>query len=63
MRTDVTEFPGSLGGPWNRYVHEPDERGVGTVRYPRRVAKDSLAAKSLAKVIAQARAYKPATDV
>ena len=49
MRTDIIEFPGSLGGPWNRYVHEPDERGVGTVRYPRRVARDSLAAKTLAK--------------
>jgi len=35
--TEVLEFPGSLDGPWARYVHEPDERGIGTVRYPRTV--------------------------
>ena len=36
-REEVLEFPGSVDGPWARYVHDPDDRGVGTVRYPRRV--------------------------
>jgi hypothetical protein len=33
----VLEFPGSIVGPWARYVHDPDQGGVGTVRYPRLV--------------------------
>ena len=35
------EFPGSIDGPWSLYVHEPDATGIGTVRYPRLVAKDA----------------------
>ena len=42
-------FPGSAQGPWARYVTEADERGVGTVRYPRTVARDEAAAAQLAK--------------
>ncbi|MGV3722093.1 MAG: hypothetical protein ACO1SX_14375 [Actinomycetota bacterium] len=45
----MLEFPGSADGPWARYVHEPDSRGIGTVRYPRRVAKDAECAAKLAK--------------
>jgi hypothetical protein len=37
--TETLTFPGSVGGPWRRYVTEPDARGVGTVRYPRTVPK------------------------
>ena len=48
-RREVLEFPGSTGGPWARYVHEADERGVGTVRYPRLVPKDEPSAAQLAK--------------
>jgi hypothetical protein len=46
-REEVLEFPGSLKGPWARYVHEPDSRGIGTVRYPRIVPKDEEHAKNL----------------
>ena len=42
-REEVLEFPGSVDGPWTRYVHDADDRGIGTVRYPRRVAKDAYA--------------------
>ncbi len=45
---EVLEFPGSVDGPWARYVHEPDGRGIGTVRYPRRVP-DPPFAKALKK--------------
>jgi type II restriction/modification system DNA methylase subunit YeeA len=48
-REEVLEFPGSIDGPWARYVHNPDARGIGTVRYPRLVPKDEAAAKQLAK--------------
>ena len=41
------EFPGSVDGPWARYVHEPDKRGIGTVRYPRVVARDEECAGAL----------------
>jgi hypothetical protein len=38
-KTDVLEFPGSVDGPWARYVHEPDGGGIGTVRWPRLVPR------------------------
>jgi hypothetical protein len=38
-REEILEFPGSVEGPWARFVVEPDAEGVGTVRYPRRVLK------------------------
>ncbi|MFL6290609.1 MAG: class I SAM-dependent DNA methyltransferase [Thermoanaerobaculia bacterium] len=46
-REEVLEFPGSAGGPWARYVHDPDERGIGTVRFPRLVPRDDDAAEQL----------------
>lgn len=48
-REEVLEFPGSVDGPWRRYVHDPDDRGIGTVRYPRRVPRGHDAARMLAK--------------
>jgi len=41
VREEVLEFPGSIDGPWARYVHDPDNRGIGTVRYARLVPKDA----------------------
>ena len=46
-KTEVLEFPGSVDGPWARYVHDPDARGIGTVRWPRTVPKDRDCAESL----------------
>src|SRR5947209_1364377 len=40
--------PGSVTGPWSRYGHDPDARGIGTMRYPRLVPKDEECPKSLA---------------
>ena len=34
-REEVLEFPGSVDGPWARYVRDADANGIGTVRYPR----------------------------
>lgn len=48
-REETLTFPGSLDGPWGRYVRDADSRGIGTVYYRRRVAKDEKAAKELAK--------------
>ena len=42
VREEILEFPGSVDGPWGRYVVEPDARGVGTVRYPRLVPRDAF---------------------
>jgi hypothetical protein len=47
--TRVLEFPGSIDGPWSRFVPNPDPRGIGTVRYPRIEARDEECAKKLAK--------------
>jgi hypothetical protein len=47
--TRVLEFPGSIGGPWSRFVANPDARGIGTVCYPRIEARDEECAKKLAK--------------
>ena len=46
-REEVLEFPGSVNGPWARYVQGPDGRGIGTVRYPRLVARDGECAQKL----------------
>jgi len=48
-KEEVLEFPGSVDGPWKRFVVEPDARGIGTVRWPRVVPKDSESSKKLAK--------------
>ncbi len=45
---EVLEFPGSINSPWKRYVQNPDQHGVGTVRYPRLVPKNEECAKKLA---------------
>ncbi|MCA1633418.1 MAG: hypothetical protein LC802_06785 [Acidobacteria bacterium] len=49
VREEVLEFPGTLRGPWARYISETDERGAGTVRYPRLVARDEAVALQLSK--------------
>jgi type II restriction/modification system DNA methylase subunit YeeA len=48
-REEILEFPGSVDGPWSRYVQDADEHGIGTVRYPRIVPKDAILAKNLVK--------------
>lgn len=42
-------FPGSVDGPWTRYVKDADARGIGTVHYPRLVPVDAAAARELKK--------------
>ena len=51
VREEVLEFPGSLDGPWRRYIAGPSSPGatIGAVRYPRLIAKDESCAKQLAK--------------
>jgi hypothetical protein len=51
-REEIMEFPGTLGGPWDRYIDPATvtDRGgfkVGTVRYPRLVARDAACAARL----------------
>ena len=51
-RTEVMEFPGTVGGPWDRYIDPAtveDRRDfkVGTVRYPRIVPRDAECASRL----------------
>jgi hypothetical protein len=41
------EFPGSADGPWSRYVVNPDQNGIGTVRYPRLEPRDAECAAQL----------------
>ena len=48
-KQEILEFPGSLAGPWARYVHDTDARGIGMVRYPRLVARDDKVAVELKK--------------
>jgi hypothetical protein len=45
----VLRFPGALDGPWSRYVHNPNARGIGTVRYPRLEPRDAECAVKLKK--------------
>ena len=46
-RDDVLMFPGSIDGPWARFVRDPNSEGVGTVHYARRVPTDDKAAAVL----------------
>ncbi len=51
-RPEVLEFPGTVGGPWHRYIDPATvtDRGVfkvGSVRYPRLVARDADCAARL----------------
>ncbi|MBN1425734.1 class I SAM-dependent DNA methyltransferase [Candidatus Fermentibacteria bacterium] len=51
-RTEILEFPGTVGGPWDRYIDPAtvEERGtfkIGTVRYPRLVPRDADCAARL----------------
>lgn len=48
-KEEILEFPGSIDGPWARYVHDANEQGIGTVRYPRVVPKGDKEAEQLAK--------------
>jgi hypothetical protein len=45
----VLEFPGSVNGPWARYVVAPNADGIGTVRYPRLEPRDADCAAKLKK--------------
>ncbi|MEI6787364.1 MAG: DNA methyltransferase [bacterium] len=52
MRTETLEFPGTVGGPWNRYIDPVTvtNRGtfkIGTARYPRLVPRDADCAARL----------------
>ena len=49
ITTHVLEFPGSIDGPWSRFVVDPDARGIGTIRYPRIGPRDGDSAKKLTK--------------
>jgi hypothetical protein len=51
-RTETLEFPGTVGGPWDRFIDPATvtDRGafkVGTVRYPRLVPRDADCATRL----------------
>ena len=51
-RTEVMAFPGTVGGPWDRYIDPTtieDRRDfkIGTVRYPRLVPRDAECATRL----------------
>jgi hypothetical protein len=45
----ILEFPGSIAGPWARYVVNPDKNGIGTVRYSRLEPRDADCAAMLKK--------------
>ena len=49
MKEEILEFPGSVNGPWARYVVNPNDKGIGTVRHCRLVPKDEPRAKLLSK--------------
>jgi type II restriction/modification system DNA methylase subunit YeeA len=49
-KTVILEFPGSVGGPWSRFIDAKTvnaQTGIGTVRYPRLEPRDAKAAVEL----------------
>jgi hypothetical protein len=47
FKEEILEFPGSTDGPWSAHVHDPNARGIGTVRWTRLVPKDAESAGEL----------------
>lgn len=41
LHQEFLEFPAAVDGPWGNSVKKPNQRGIGTVRYPRLVPRDS----------------------
>ena len=48
-REEVLQCSGSADGPRTRYVHDPDSRGIGTIRYRRLVPNSDDSARELAQ--------------
>jgi len=48
-KEEILEFPGAVDGPWKRYVQDPDERGIGTARYAKKIPRDIESARKLKK--------------
>ncbi len=48
MREEILSFPGAFDGPWSRYVIGPGPQGVGTVHFPRLIARDPDCGQKLA---------------
>ena len=52
-QTRVLEFPGTIGGPWDRYIEQSriqnPESKIGLVRYPRLEPRDAECAANLKK--------------
>ncbi len=49
-KTVTLEFPGSVGGPWSRFINPKTvnaQTGIGTVRYPRLAPRDAKCAAEL----------------
>lgn len=45
----ILEFPGTVDGPWSRYVQDADASGIGTVWYPVTEPRDEKCATKLEK--------------
>jgi type II restriction/modification system DNA methylase subunit YeeA len=43
----ILKFPGSINGPWARYIAKEDKNGIGSVRYPRLEPRDAECAAQL----------------
>ena len=57
----ILEFPGSVDGPWSRYVHKPNKDGIGKVIYPRLEPRDAdCAAKLKARTLTKLYNERPA---
>ncbi len=42
VQTQILDFPGSIDGPWKRFVVNVDSHGIGTVKYPRLVPRPGM---------------------
>ena len=49
VREEMLEFPGSVDGPWSRWIHDANQSGIGTARWPRLVPRDAECAARLKK--------------
>ena len=62
LREEEITFRASTSGPWARLVRDPDERGIGTATYKRRVMRDPRQTVTASRFDAATKTWRPTTE-
>ncbi len=62
LREEEITFRAGVSGPWARLVRDPDERGIGTATYRRRVMRDPRQTVTASRFDAATKTWRPTTE-